>query len=180
MSLLCKEFIIYFSHLIIVIDIDWQVKYCQSHFSNGETEAQQKHKAKRWDQSPDVTVNVLSIPLFFPSLLVVLNPLHRQRRPIHVCGSCWDPVWINCKVRAYPPDSETWNSPRGTWSLKISSREIFRNSQEEFLYLLLCFLSVSFGRIHVWLWMSGLQSLRNNSHIPQRYETMQVPNKIKF
>lgn len=68
MSLLCKEFIIYFSHLIIAIDIDWQVKYCQFHFSNGETEAQQKHIAKRWDQSPNVTINVLSIPVFsFPA-----------------------------------------------------------------------------------------------------------------
>lgn len=151
MSLLCKEFIIYFSHLIIAIDIDWQVKYCQFHFSNGETEAQQKHIAKRWDQSPNVTINVLSIPLFSPSLLVVWNPLHRQRKPIHVCGSSWDPVWMNCKACAYPPDSETWNSLRRNWSLKLSYREIFRNSWEEFLYLLPCFLSVSFGRIHVWL-----------------------------
>lgn len=56
------------------------------------------------------------------------------------------------------------NPWEGNWSLKFSYLKICINSWEQFLCLLPCFLSVSFGRTQVWVWMPGLWSLRNNRH----------------
>lgn len=78
------------------------------------------------DENPNVMANVPSISLFAPSLLVVWMPLHRQRKPFCVLGSCWAPGWMNSEQPA-PFRLRSLGFPKEEVGLQ-ANLEIFRNS----------------------------------------------------
>lgn len=91
---------------------------------------------------PNVTINVCPFPCFLlPCWLSEI--LYRQRKPIHVCGSSWDPVWMSCKACTYPQTQETW-SFLGRTGLKLISGK-YLETPEKSSYIFSVILSVSFG-----------------------------------
>lgn len=146
------ESIAYYFHVITAIAI-WS--RC---FTNEETEARKEliMKSQEWIRAQGW--------LQMPQLFYFILP-HYVWKPVSMLDSHWNPAWTgNVKPCACLSDWEGWKSPRRKLFFKALISGNILKLWGRVLMSTPFFLFVSFERTHVWLWMSGLWSLRNTRY----------------